>query len=127
MNLIKALLLCFNIKMMREIGGNNFDVTESPDSKIFIVGIDDTICKTVEDNYKNSEPIWENIDFFNKLYDNGNKIHYWTSRGMKENKNYDKLTISQLKYWNVKYTTLNTNKPPCDYWISSKSINIKDI
>lgn len=53
MNLIKAMLLCLNIKMMREIGGNNFYITDSPDSKIFIVGIDDTICKTVEDNYKN--------------------------------------------------------------------------
>ena len=120
-------MLMFNVKMMREISGNNCKIKIGPQAKVFIVGIDNTICKTIEDDYNNSEPLWENIEFFNQLHDNGNIVHYWTSRGMKENINYDKLTIDQLESWKVRYTTLNMNKPDCDFWINSKSVNIDDI
>ena len=69
----------------------------------------------------------KNIDFFNNLYDKGNIIHYWTSRGMNSGKNWDAFTIAQMKAWKVKYDTLNMNKPHYDYWIDDKAINIDDV
>ena len=46
-----------------------------------MVDIDGTICYTEGNNYEDSRPIQERIDHFNKLYEEGNEIHYWTARG----------------------------------------------
>jgi hypothetical protein len=128
MNLIKTLLLIFNVKMMREIAGNNCESRNNGKRlKDFIVSVDNTICNTPGNNYEKATPILENIEFFNELHEKGHKIHYWTSRGMISNKNWDLFTIEQLKCWNVKYTSLNMNKPCYDYWIDDKAVNIKDI
>ena len=48
------------------------------------VDIDETICfyEGVDRlGYKNAIPNYENIAKINKLYDEGNQITYWTSRG----------------------------------------------
>ena len=42
-------------------------------------------------------------------------------------KNWDDFTINQLNRWNVKYTTINMDKPHYDLWIDDKTININDI
>ena len=56
-------------------------------SKIIYVDIDGTICterpniaKSAVD-YEAAKPLKERIDIINKLYDEGNEIHYWTARG----------------------------------------------
>lgn len=48
----------------------------------FVFDVDDTICHTSNREYKNSVPDVEVIEKINKLYDLGNKIVLYTSRGM---------------------------------------------
>jgi len=124
-NMYSFIVTLLLIPFLRNIDGNPRTYKKS--AKIFMVNIDNTICNTNCSDYIMSEPILENIEFFNELYERGNIIHYWTSRGMNTGKNWDVFTISQMKAWNVKYDTLNMNKPNYDYWIDDKAINIQDL
>ena len=67
------------------------------------------------------------IKILNKLYEDGNEINYWTARGAMSGQNWDDFTINQLNRWNVKYTTINMDKPHYDLWIDDKTIHINDI
>ena len=118
-------ILGFNLNSFREIDCNTRKI--NPDSKSFIIDIDNTICVAKNNDYTNSIPLCKNINYFNNIYDNGNEIHYWTARGINSGINWDDLTIRQLKLWNVKYSTLNMGKPHYDIWIDDKAINVGDI
>ena len=51
---------------------------------IYMVDIDGTICYTEGNNYEDSSTQYKNVlIYFNKLYEEGNEIHYWTARGAK--------------------------------------------
>lgn len=91
-----------------------------------IVDIDNTIFRTKGIDYGKSIPIKKRIRHFNKLYDIGVKIIYWTSRGVGSGIDYRKLTEQQFKEFNVKYTQLRLDKPIYDMWIDDKAINIKE-
>lgn len=93
----------------------------------YIVDIDGTICTKTNGDYVNAEPFIHRIEFFNKLYDNGNEIHYWTARGSESGIDWKELTLKQLNEWGVKYTTANTGKPSYDLWIDDKAINANSI
>ena len=94
--------------------------------KKYIVDIDGTICTdTYSGNYHNAKPIKERISHFNKLYNDGNEIHYWTARGSSSGKDWTELTNEQLKMWGVKYTSLKLGKPAYDLWIDDKAINVE--
>ena len=95
--------------------------------KNYLIDIDGTICDTVNSDYLSSQPKKDIIEKFNKLYDDGYEVHYWTARGAISKKNWDYWTKRQLEGWGVKYTSINMDKPHYDYWIDDKSINIKDI
>lgn len=95
--------------------------------KIFMIDIDGTICETKQSDYLNSIPKKEHILLFNKLYEDGNEVHYWTARGVKSGKDWDDYTIQQLKKWGVKYTSINMGKPHYDVWIDDKSFNAKTL
>ena len=95
--------------------------------KNYLIDIDGTICFTEKSDYYNSIPNYEKIEKFNKLYDEGNEVNYWTARGAVSGKNWDEFTVKQLNNWNVKYTTINMDKPHYDVWIDDKAINIDDI
>ena len=96
--------------------------------KIIYVDIDETICKTSEDRkYENSEPIQQNIDKINKLYDEGNTIVYWTSRGSRKQINWYDLTHTQLIEWGVKFHELRVDKPYYDLFIDDKTLRIEEI
>ena len=92
-----------------------------------MIDIDGTISNTINSNYLKSTPKISNIAIFNKLYDEGYQIHYWTARGANSGKNWDDFTVMQLKLWNVKYTTINMGKPHYDIWIDDKAINSNDV
>jgi histidinol phosphatase-like enzyme len=93
--------------------------------KIIYVDIDETICKTSEDRkYENSEPIQQNIDKINKLYDEGTTIVYWTSRGSRKQINWYDLTYRQLNEWGVKFHELRVDKPYYDLFIDDKTCDI---
>tara|TARA_B100001029_G_C14698014_1_gene253381 strand:- start:72 stop:410 length:339 start_codon:yes stop_codon:yes gene_type:complete len=99
--------------------------------KIFCFDIDGVICKTQNRKYKNSRPIKKNINFINKLYDEGNYIKLFTSRYMgrfnedvkKAKKVGFKLTEKQMLNWKIKYHKLILGKPSYDYFIDDKAFN----
>lgn len=90
---------------------------------IIYIDIDDTICHTFGLEYDKAEPIIENINKFNKLYDQGHTIVYWTARGTVIQKNWFKTTVDQFERWAVKYTEIRMGKPNYDLFIDDKSIN----
>lgn len=96
--------------------------------KIIYVDIDETICVTSHDrNYQNAEPIYENINKINKLYDEGNTIVYWTARGSRKQINWYDFTYKQLINWGVKFHELRVDKPYYDMFIDDKNFRIEEI
>lgn len=94
---------------------------------IYAVDIDNTICKTEGRDYENAIPIPENIAKINKLFDEGNVIIYWTSRGMSSKIDHDTLTRKQLHKWGAKHNSINMHKPSFDFLIDDKAIKIEDL
>ena len=66
---------------------------------IYVVDIDGTICYTDGSNYKESKPINARIEILNKLFDDGNEVHYWTARGANSGKDWTEFTKAQLIGW----------------------------
>lgn len=104
--------------------------------RIIFVDIDETICKHPDSdhnsqvgnrNYKNAIPIQENIDKINKLYDNGDKIIYWTARGSRSGIDWFKLTKQQLVNWGAKHHELRCDKPFYDFFVEDRSVRIEEI
>ena len=91
-----------------------------------MVDIDGTICYTNGNNYESSEPRYDRIERLNKLYDEGNEIHYWTARGAKSGKNWTEFTIRELGEWGVKSTSIRLGKPHYDKWIDDKAIDAEE-
>lgn len=92
----------------------------------YIVDIDGTICANTNGAYKDATPYPERIEHFNRLFDQGHEIHYWTARGGNTGLDWTDLTTYQLKSWGAKYTSLKLGKPPYDYWIDDKAINVEN-
>ena len=91
---------------------------------VIYVDIDETICNYSGDReYDLAEPIFENIDVINKLYEEGNEIVYWTARGTTTGIDWTGLTTKQLNQWGVKYTKIQLGKPYYDLFICDKAIN----
>jgi hypothetical protein len=101
--------------------------------KTFYVDIDGTICYyegidltcvavNVVD-YKSAIPYYDRIEKINKLFDEGNVIVYWTSRGSRSGKNWFQTTLTQLNSWGAKFTELKMGKPHYDVFIDDKNIN----
>ena len=90
------------------------------------IDVDNTVCHTNGTDYPNAIPILDNIERFNKLYEDGNKIIYWTARGMKSGINWRELTEKQFKDWGIKYHELRLDKPAFDLFIDDKVINTRD-
>ena len=94
--------------------------------RVIYVDIDETICITPKSrDYADAEPIVDNIAKINKLYDEGNTIVYWTSRGSRKQINWYDLTKQQLISWGVKFNELRVDKPYYDLFIDDKTINIE--
>ena len=89
----------------------------------FIVDIDGTICTDSRGKYELARPMKTRIDYFNSLFDSGNKITYWTARGANSGKDWLEFTKKQIEEWGVKYTELRTDKPAYDFWIDDKAYN----
>lgn len=93
---------------------------------IIYVDIDDTICYYKDGNkgdYNLAVPYKDRIEKLNKLYDEGNEIHYWTARGTITGKYWLFITKLQLDYWGCKYSSIKINKPYYDLFIDDKNIN----
>lgn len=86
------------------------------------VDIDNTICKTNGINYSEAIPIHRYIKKINELYDEGNYIVYWTSRGVGSGIDLHDLTKKQLDSWGCKYHELRLDKPVYDLFIDDKAL-----
>lgn len=93
---------------------------------IYIVDIDNTICKTPGTDYPNCVPIPERIEKINKLFDEGHEIHYWTARGSGSGLDWILLTTQQLISWGARYTSVKVGKPSYHIWIDDKAIHSDD-
>ena len=89
----------------------------------YIVDIDGTICNNTDGFYPEATPFKNRIALFNRLYDEGHEIHYWTARGSGSGKDWKDLTHQQLSDWGCKYTSLKLGKPSYDVWIDDKAFN----
>jgi hypothetical protein len=87
------------------------------------VDVDGTICTNTEGDYSHAQPYIDRIYVFNRLYDQGHEIHYWTARGSGSGKDWTELTHNQLADWGCKYTSLKLGKPSYDVWIDDKAFN----
>lgn len=94
--------------------------------KIFVVDIDNTICKTINGNYKKAKPIKSRIAKINKLYKEGNTVIFFTSRGYATGLNWEALTNYQLKKWKVGHTQVIFGKPYGNVYVGDEAINDKD-
>jgi len=93
-------------------------------SRIIIVDIDETICEYEDTrDYALAQPIYENIDAINKIYDDGATIIYWTARGSQSGIDHTELTKKQLKEWGAKHHEVRLGKPHYDLFICDKAIN----
>ena len=91
----------------------------------YMIDIDGTICISTNSDYPNSEPIRHRITQFNKLFNKGHEVHYWTARGGNSGIDWSVLTKQQLVDWGVKHTSLKLGKPAYDVWIDDKAINVE--
>ena len=98
--------------------------------KTYCFDLDNTLCKTINGDYKNSQPITKAINAVNLLYKRGNKIIIFTARYMGKmkgditkvyNVGYN-FTEKQLIEWGVEYHQLILGKPEYDIIIDDKSI-----
>ncbi|MFA5340133.1 MAG: hypothetical protein WC332_00005 [Clostridia bacterium] len=95
---------------------------------VIYVDIDGTIATITPDaNYSNAQPIQENIDYINGLYEKGHKIIYWTARGTETGIDWRDVTVIQFHQWGVKYHGLKFGKPTYDLFIDDKAINAKEV
>lgn len=95
--------------------------------KKIIVDIDGTICTNTDGEYEKAVPFKENIVAFNKLYEKGYKITYFTARGTSTGKDWTELTTRQLNEWGALYHELIMNKKPSgDLYVDDKASNIED-
>ncbi len=93
------------------------------------VDIDDTICSHgTPRSYPTAQPMLENIEKINRLYDEGHTIIYWTARGGNTGLDWSELTAHQLKEWGAKHHQLIMNeKPAYDLLICDKTKRIEEI
>ena len=92
------------------------------------VDIDNTICSQVVGDYGKAEPWHDNIAKINKIYDEGNKIIYYTARGTVSKINWYDITKDQLDSWGCKYHDLSVGeKPHYDLLICDKTKRIEEV
>jgi len=94
-------------------------------AKIYIVDVDNTICKTNGENYKTAKPYKRRIAKMNKLYEQGHIIIYQTARGQRTGENWMDFTRKQLEEWGCKFYTIKA-KNYADFIIDDKAVNSED-
>jgi len=83
---------------------------------------------TGERRYDLADPILENIEKINILYEEGHDITYWTARGSVTGIDWFDVTKMQLDTWGCKYHKLITGqKPAYDLLICDKTKRIEEI
>ena len=92
-------------------------------SKTYCYDIDGTLC-TKDCKYEDAKPFKDVINHLNELYDRGNRVILFTSRGSVSGEDWRSLTEQQLAMWGVKYHELLMGKPHADIFIDDRAKNI---
>ena len=95
--------------------------------------LDNVICKTRGNNYKEAIPYKNVIKFINNLYSRNFFIIIFTARYMgRFDEDVNKVkkyglakTRKQLKKWKINYHKLVMGKPSYDYFVDDKAIGFK--
>ena len=95
----------------------------------YVFDIDGTICNNTYGKYE--EPYADRIARINSLFDRGNKIVFFTARGMGSTgddrtlaiEKYYEFTFNQLVSWGVNFHELILGKPSADMYIDDKGIH----
>ena len=90
----------------------------------YFIDLDNTLCYTEGNDYVNSKPNKQRIEFVNNLKEEGHHITIWTGRGGTTGIDWRELTENQLNEWGIKYDELLINKPCYDCYIDDKSFNV---
>jgi len=90
----------------------------------YFIDLDNTLCKTEGNDYGNSTPILERIQYIKDLKEKGHHITIWTARGSSSGLDHKDLTEQQLKAWSVPYDELLLGKPNYDIYVDDKSFNV---
>ena len=101
--------------------------------KIICFDVDNVICHTKEKDYRNAEPNKKSIKKINNLFKQGYIIKLFTGRYMGRNNENRlkakrqgyKMTVKQLKKWNLNYHKLFFGKPSFDLFVDDKSMYFK--
>ena len=93
---------------------------------IYIIDIDGTIVDSKGSDYRSAKPFTKRIEKVNKLFDEGNRIVYWTARGATSGIDWYAFTEKQLEEFGCKYHELHTKKPHYNVWVDDKAVNAKD-
>ena len=88
--------------------------------------IDNTLVRTVGNDYPNSTPIQHRIDRVNSLFDEGHTIYLFTARGMASGKDYLELTTKQMQDFGVKHHRIIMGKPDADLFVDDKAISVDE-
>ena len=116
--------------ILKSISDTNGNIPiESMKKKILCFDLDNVLCRTIQNNYKESIPLKKNISVVNDLYKKGYCIKIFTARYMGRNKENaikakqqgQTLTKMQLKRWRVNYNQLIFGKPSFDVYIDDKN------
>lgn len=90
-----------------------------------VVDIDGVLAEAVPDlDYAQAGPIRENVERVNALFDHGCHIVLFTARGSGTGKDWSEVTAEQMKRWGVRYHELRFGKPPADYYIDDRLVNL---
>lgn len=71
--------------------------------------------------------VQRSLDKINKLYDEDNRIVYWTARGSRSGIDWYEFTKKQLIEWGAKFHELRCDKPYYDIFVEDRSVKIGDI
>ena len=103
------------------------------DNLIFCFDLDNTLVTypRIAGDYSTVNPLQNNIDFCNLMYDMGYKIVIHTARRMKTccgnvekvREQVEEITVSKLKEFGVKYHDLIFGKPHADFYIDDLAVN----
>ena len=97
----------------------------------YVFDIDGTICNNTYGKYEEAKPYADRITRINSLFDRGNKIVFFTARGMGSTgddrtlaiEKYYEFTFNQLVSWGVNFHELILGKPSADMYIDDKGIH----
>ena len=93
---------------------------------VYCFDLDNTLCRSLGDDYENSTPIRERIDVVNRLYDQGHTVIVLTARGALTGKKLEEFTEMQLLDWGLRYHSLQLGKPFADFYIDDKAVKDTD-